>query len=87
MPLPPALAARLAKRGILKTAVVENGKLRFGCALTMHRQWLKRRQGRTASGQKSDGIIPAFARTPALYFTSSQFSSSSCSLIRPIRVV
>jgi len=28
MPLPPALAARLAKRGILKSPVVENGQLR-----------------------------------------------------------
>jgi len=27
MPLPPALAARLAKRGILKSAVNENGQL------------------------------------------------------------
>ena len=26
MPLPPALAARLAKRGILKTPVVDNGQ-------------------------------------------------------------
>jgi len=29
MPLPPALAARLAKRGILKSPLVENGQSYF----------------------------------------------------------
>jgi len=34
MPLPAALAARLAKRGILKTPVVENGQLHFETVFT-----------------------------------------------------